>query len=322
MIIIAKFGGGFWTLIGGQIIKEFVRSILIFFISTWKPQRHFCFQETKPYLRFGLNIAGSRSLEYIYSRSSTFFGGRILGAQLLGFYSLAAQLSLIPKEKIIALINQVAYPVFSKYQNDYTEIKKLYLRLVKLIAFITFPILIGGFFIAELIIPMIFGSKWIPMIFPFKMFCIHQLIVSLTMSNGLVNNAQGRPHWEFYMNIISTLLLPPSFYLAAMNGLNALVIPWATIDPLIRLGFTYITIKKIGILKLEYIKNLKHPFFATAGMISIICIIKYVFFRLYTFYDLEYIIILIIVGSVISYFGYVIAFQRNILIFIWKIRKA
>ena len=322
MIIIAKLGGEVWTLIGGYIIRQFVRVILVFFIISWRPKLHFDFIEIKSYLKFGLNIAGAGSLEYICSRSAIFFGGKALGAHLLGFYSFASQLALIPRDKIVSLINQVAFPIFSKYQKNYAEFNQFYLRVTKLIALITFPLFIGGFFTANLLIPIVLGEKWIPIISLFKMFCIHQLIVCLTIPSGTANNAQNRPHWGLYVNIANAIFLPLSFYIAAKYGLYALAIPWVTIHPLIRLGFTWITIKKLGISVFEYIKNLMHPFLATISMVSVLYFIKYASLYIYIFSNLKFLLILMITSGIISYFTYILAFQKHILIFFWNMRKA
>lgn len=116
MIVIAKLGGGVWTLIGGHIIREFVKVASVPFVLSWRPGLHFRFCEIKPFMKFGLNIAVGNSLYYIYMKSDRFFGGRALGANTLGYYSLALQLSSIPTDKLVSMINSVSFPVFSRYQ--------------------------------------------------------------------------------------------------------------------------------------------------------------------------------------------------------------
>jgi len=321
MIIIAKFGGGVWTLIGGHIVRELLKTLIIFIIIPWKPRLHFKSNEIKPYIKFGLNIAGANSLYYIYSKSDRFFGGRAMGAGNLGYYSLALQLSAIPNDKLISLINTVSFPVFSRYQNNYHEFNTFYLRLINLIAYITFPLYIGGFFIADQLIPFILGPKWEPLIFPFKLLCIAQLILSITTPNGMANTAQRRPHWHLYMSLVNAFVLPISFYFVSSYGLNALAIPWITINPLVRFGYTYITIKKIGIKVSEYIKNLKHPIIATISMLFVLLITKHFYFNSFlAFYLKSYVILTILIGA-ISYILYIWAFQRSFLVSIFDLMR-
>ena len=323
MIIIAKLGGGVWTLIGGHIIRQFTRVVLVFFIISWRPRLYFNFIKIKPYLKFGLNIAGANSLHYIYSKSDRFFGGRMLGANTLGYYSLAFRLSAIPTDKLVSLINTVSFPVFSRYQKNYDDFNNFYLKLVNIIAFITFPIYIGGIFIADQLIPLILGSKWVPMIFPFKLLCLAQLIISITTPNAMANSAQDRPHWGLYMGIINVFLLPFSFYLASKHGLNALAIPWITVYPLLRFGFTWVTIRKLGISIFEYLRSIIHPLFATMSMLVVLFLVKYLYFNNFSSLSVNlkpYLFLAIIIGA-ISYTIYVLTFQRSLLISLLNLRK-
>jgi O-antigen/teichoic acid export membrane protein len=324
MVLVAKYGGGVWTFIIGHITREFTRAILVFIVVRWRPKLHFDLKEIKPYLKFGLNLAGANSLHYINTKSDRFFGGRSLGANALGYYSLSLQLAAMPTEKLISLINYVSFPVFSRYQNMRNEFNRFYLNLVQMIAFITFPIYVGGILIADNLIPLLLGPKWIPLIFPFKLLCIAQLIISITTQTSSANNAQGRPQWSLYMGIIGVLLLPGSFYIASMYGLNALVIPWITVYPALRLGFTWVTLKKLDIFPSEYLKSLKHPVIATSSMIAAILIIQQVFRNSYPSLSLDlthHLIVTITVG-VISYSSYVLIFQRSLLKTILSLRKA
>jgi len=323
MVLVAKNGGGVWTFIVGTITREFVRAILVYIIVKWRPKLHFDFKEIKPYLKFGLNLAGANSLGYITTKSDRFFGGRALGANALGYYSLSLELASIPTDKLIAIINYVSFPVFSRYQNMRSEFNRFYLNLVHMIALITFPLYVGGILVADQLIPLLLGPKWSPLIVPFKLLCIAQSIIAFTTPNSYANNAQGRPHWTLFISIICALLLPISFYIASKYGLNALVIPWISVYPVLRLGFTWVTLKELGISKYDYLKSFKHPVFATSIMITAILIIQLVFLKGLPSLSLgltHHLIITITMG-VLSYSGYVLIFQRPLLKSILSLRK-
>lgn len=323
MIVIARLGGGVWTLIGGHIIRQFARVILVFPVLSWRPQLSFNFTRIKPYLRFGLTVAAANSLHYVYTKSDRFFGGRMLGANTLGYYSLALQLSAIPNDKLVSLINSVSFPVFSRYQESYDDFNHFYLRLVNIIAFVTFPLYIGGVFLADQLVALVLGSKWLPLIFPFKLLCLSQLIISITTPNAIAHVAQSRPQWSLYMGIINMLFLPLSFYIAAKYGLNALAVPWITAYPLLRFGFTCLTIRKLGISASEYLMNIKHPLFATLTMLLMLYLVRHFYFINFAPLSLDlkaYLFIAIVLG-VISYSSYVWIFQRSLLVSLLNLRK-
>jgi O-antigen/teichoic acid export membrane protein len=323
MLLIAKLGGGVWTLIGGHITRELIKTIITFKVLRWRPKLRFNFRQIKGYLKFGLNLAGSSSLYYISSKSDRFFGGRSLGANGIGYYSLALELASIPNEKLVSLINSVSFPVFSRYQKKKDEFNQFYLKLIKVIAFIAFPLYIGGILVADELIPLFLSTKWIPLIFPFKLLCVAQIIISITAPNANANNAQGRPHWVLYITVIYSILMPISFYVSSKFGLNALAIPWITIYPLIRGGFAWVTMRKLGIPVSEYLRNIMHPAIATAGMAVAILLVKYLYFNNFSalFPNLWIYLLSAILTGVTIYLVFLTTFQRPLLTSLLNLRK-
>ena len=259
MLWMANNGFGVWTLINGVIIQRTTNVILTFRVSRWKPKLYFRFKEAKPLLGFGLNIAGSRSLFYLFQKSDTFIVGKMFNTLFLGYYSFAMQLASIPTDKIVSIVNQVAFPVFSRYQDEVKKSQDMYLKIIKYIALIVTPLFLGGALFANDIILVLLGEKWAPMIFMFQMLCIAQLIVSLTSVNNIIHNSQGRPRCTLFFHLANTVLMPVSLYAAARYGFNALAIPWVSIYPLVSILWIWITLKKINISIFKYLMNITAP---------------------------------------------------------------
>ena len=322
MIIIAKLGGGVWTLIGGHIIRQFLRCVFYFSFSKWKPRLHFNLKEIKPYIKFGINIAGARTFFYVYTKSDRFFGGRVLGSEGLGYYCLSLQLSSIPLDKIVALINTISFPVFSKYQEEKVFFNLFYLKLNKFISFIMFPMYLGGIFIADELIPVVLGKKWAPIIFPFKILCISKLLTAITAHNPVCNNAQGRPHWNLYYSLVNFILLPVSFFIASKYGLNGLIIPWITVFPVLRLGYIWITIKKLDISVKAYIVSFKKPVLTVVILLVFLTMTKFLYLFLISKNIIcwDYLIFITSVGG-LYYLVSVFLFQKNFIKLIYELRR-
>jgi O-antigen/teichoic acid export membrane protein len=315
MVIIASRGGGVWTLIGGSIVKELMRCAIIFFMSPWRPRLVLKLDCIKPYLNFGLYVAGSSSLNYIYSKSDSFFGGRILGAGNLGYYSMAQQLSSIPNGKLVSLINNVSFPIFSRYKDDHVQFNNFFLNVTKTISILVFPLYIGGYFIAEQIIPVVLGIKWAQAIFPFKIFCLSQILIAVSTPISWVNIAQGRPHWGLYIGIISFFIMPLSFYFAANMGFKALVLPWVTVDPVLRIGLMYFTLREMKISTMDYLRNMFHPLLGAVIMVIIVLLAKYMYLtegHMLQYGEKSYLFVVILLGF-IAYGTYFMLFQRSLI---------
>lgn len=324
MMAIAWLGGGVWTLVAGHFVRQILQTAIFLILMRWRPSWHFKFRELKPFLNFGLKIAGARSLFYIVSNADTFFGGRALGAHILGFYTLALQLASIPNSRIIALINNVSFPVFSRFQDNAAEFNDFFLKLVRLISMITLPLYIGGFLVGDELLLFVLGAKWEASIIPFKLLCLTQLVIALTTPNSIANNALGRTHLSLYSGIFSAIVMPAAFFICARHGLNALVLPWITITPITRAVATLVTLRLLKIPLRTYLKNLFHPVLATLTMAAFILLADtFILNRSFEMFARirSYLFIATIAVGALTYMGYLATFQRSLLSLLLKFRK-
>ena len=275
MIIIAYYGGGVWTLIGGRIIRNFVRLILLYYKVKWIPIWYFNWSEAKSYVKFGVTMAFGTSLFYIWEQSDKFFAGRAWQPAAVGFYTFALQLSQIPTEKIVVLINQVSFSAFSKLQNDKEKFNRFYLNITKITATIVFPLFIGGFLVGPDLIKILFNEKWYPIIFLFKYLCLSQILTAVNAVNNFVHASQGRPQWGLTYHAICVIFMPVSFYFAVRYGLEAIILPWLTTYFILCSSWIVVTLCKIGIAISEYIKNIQNAICASLVMVVAVVLFQH-----------------------------------------------
>jgi len=263
MLIIANLGGGVWTLIGGRIIRAFAVTIFVYRSTQWRPTFNFNFAEAKHHLSFGVIVALGGTLFYVFEASDKYFAGRAWSVTELGYYLFALQLSNIPTIKVVSLLNMVSFPAFSKLKDDAKELKRFYLKVIKITAVIVFPLFIGGFLIGEELIKTLLDEKWYPMIHLFEFLCLVQIITSLTSVNNQLYIAQGRPKMALYFDGFLAVTMPLSFYFAVQYGLSAILYPWFTTYLLASIGWILIALNNLNINLVEYIKNISTAIIGT-----------------------------------------------------------
>lgn len=277
MVIIAYLGGGVFALAGGRIVRGFVRTYVVYKAVGWRPELHFSFYEARNYIRFGVAVAFSSSLYYVFEASDRFFGGRSWSLEDLGYYLFALQLAKMPTEKIVVLINQVSYPVFSKLKTSVDDFNKFYLNAIKMTSILVFPIFIGGFFVGDEVISLILGEKWTPMIFIFEFLCLAQIMTSLNAVNNHVHMARGYPLLGMYYNAFLATLMGITYYYTVPYGKDAMIYPWCTTYIVITSAWIYFTLRIQKIKLMNYIGKLLHPALATALAAISLIVIEYAF---------------------------------------------
>ena len=311
MLLIAYGDGGVWTLIGGRIIRGFVRLLLVYRATKWRPTIHFNFEEAKIYLRFGVVVALSSSVFYVFEISDRFFAGRAWELEMLGYYLFAMQLAKMATDKIVSTINHVTYSLFSRYQDDKEKFNEYYLSTVKITALLAFPVFVMGFMFGDDLIPLLLGNKWLPMITLFEFLCLVQIITTLNAIVNYVHMAIGKPMRGLYFYAACAFFMSISFYFAVQYEKEMILIPWFTTYLLITLIWLVYTNRKLGITNLKYIATLISPVAGVSIMYLVVVLLRYseslLAFNSVLVFAIEVIV------ALLSYFIFLWFFDRNIL---------
>ncbi len=220
-LVFAWLGYGVWSLVWGKLVQSTVMALLLVLVG-WRQQMlpGFCFNYTavKPYLSFGLHLLGSSILIYFNTRIDQLIVGALLGAQALGYYSMAFSLVLQPISRINPVLTKVAFPVLVRVRDDKVRLKRGYFRMLDLLTSINAPLLVGVAAVAPLLIPVVLGDHWLPIVPLIQVLALFSLIRSFGSSGGCLVLARGRADILLYMNIVKIMFIPLVVLIGAKTG--------------------------------------------------------------------------------------------------------
>jgi O-antigen/teichoic acid export membrane protein len=217
MVLLALSGAGVYSLVLGQVFLHSVKSILLLVVGLkkkWFPQLRLRISEVTFYLKFGIYRVLAMSANQFHSRADQLFVGAILGSTSLGFYNVAFRIIYLPIQKVSPILTQVAFPFFSKIQDDTPRLKRVFLKYTNLIVSINSPVLMGIGALAPILVPLFLGDKWSPSVPIAQALTFYILIRSFFNASGSLLIAKGKAHWEFYWNIAMLFIIPITTYVA------------------------------------------------------------------------------------------------------------
>jgi O-antigen/teichoic acid export membrane protein len=216
-IVLAMSGYGVYSLVWGHIINVFLKTLLSSLVGfkEFPPSLEFSFSEVKEFLKFGFYQMGEKTTNYFSKNIDYILIGKYFGPEILGAYTIAFQLIIVPVQKINPILNRVAFPLFSKFKDNNEVLRKGYLKLMELLTFVSYPVLIFLAFFAPLVIPVFFGSGWDLTITLIPIMVIIGLLRTLGNPVGSLYLAKGRPDIGFYFNISIAFINLISFWIAA-----------------------------------------------------------------------------------------------------------
>ena len=269
-IVLAFSGFGVYSLIWGQLASTSTRVLMLFSTGwrNWRPGFHFSKRDLKGYLSFGLYQVGERTINYLNSNLDYLLIGSMLGAKSLGYYTLAYNLIIRPSSLINPVITKVAFPVFSRMQNETNRLKRGYLKVLQLLSTVNFPVMVGLAVVAPIAVPVIFGEQWLPSILLIQILTIVGLLRSTGNPVGSLLLSKGRADLGFKWNLALAITQIPGLYLGAkLGGTVGVAIAFAALQCLYAI-LNYLVLIRIllGPCLREYITSMWHSLWMSAVM--------------------------------------------------------
>ena len=301
VLILAIHGYGVWALVCGAITTHLFSVFGYSIFSHTFIMPSFSFKGMKNFFYFGGFFTGARILWYFYSKSDIFIGGRFLCSKVLGTYSVALELSSVPLEKFLPIINQVAFPAYSHIQSDLRLVSSHFLKSVRIVSLFVFPIFWGMLIVAPEIISLLLGSKWHGVILPLQILCIIMPFRALSTLFGPMMHGIGRPDVSFVNVAIASVLMPLAFLIGVKWGVSGICLSWVFGYALVFLIMSKRSLKILGMSLVDFFSNIRTPFIAALVMLIVVFAFKYHIAK--SLAPLSTTLLLILVGSVLYTFS-------------------
>lgn len=267
---------GVLALVFGQLATSFVKSIILVFlgIKKWRPKLVFKWAHIKGFMSFGLFQMGEKIVNYFSSNIDYLLIGRYLGAEALGVYTLAYQLVIMPLMKINPVITKVAFPVFSKIQQNVELVQKGYLQVTKLLVFLTFPLLIGLGITAKFVIPLFYGGAWGESILILQLLIPLGLLKVIGNPSGSIFLAKGRADIGFKWNTFTSITNLLVFYVIIQHGLVLITIVHVFLVLIYFVFLQWLVNSQIKLTWKQYFGSISIPVIASINMLILLVLIN------------------------------------------------
>jgi O-antigen/teichoic acid export membrane protein len=270
-ILIAYFLRSVWALVVATIFGEAVRSLGSFFVHPYRPGRNFDFKKAKELWGFGRWVLANQILHYLFNDGDDWVVGRVLSSQALGFYQMAYNIGNAPSTEVTSVFSQVAFPIFSRIQDDLVRLRLAYLRVMQVVMFLSTPVSVGIWLVAPDAVFLLMGEKWMPMVASLQILLIWGWIRSFRATIGPILLARGHPNhvalFTLVKVIVLALLILPFTLRWGIEGTSWAVVFSATIE--IPLLFHSLR-KDIQISYLELMQAIARPIWPALPMIILV----------------------------------------------------
>lgn len=278
-LILALVGIGVWALVVNNVLAILLTVPMMFFITKWKPYYEWSSQYFKDIFGFGAFSTGTVVFSTITYNIDNLFIGKLLGAKLLGSYTLAFSLTEQLRMTISSVLNKVMYPVFGKNQNDKALLNKYFLKIININAIAIYPLMMFLVLFSKELIIGFFGEDWKDAIIPLRILAVAVMIHLIVNSFTAIIRGLGKPQLEMKIILLLTLflLIPGLYFGISYYGLIGAAL--AILINKVGLAVTGILVlrREISISLIQIFQSLKGTFFGILVTVVIIVVLRQVF---------------------------------------------
>ena len=248
-ITMAYLGYGVWSLTISGMISGFVGLCMKLSIVRWFPKTGWS-KESFHYLwGFGNKLMSASLLNTVYENITPIIIGKFFSLSDLGVYNRANNYAKLPSQNATGVIQSVSFPVLSKIQEDEESLSNNYRKVLKLSAFVVFPVMMLLAALAHPLIILMLTKKWEACVILLQILCFSLMWYPIHAINLNLLQVKGRSDWflnleiikKIYGIIILAITLPFGLIVFCLGGvfssLIGLVVNTHYTGKLINLGF-------------------------------------------------------------------------------------
>lgn len=222
-VTLALTGFGVWALVFQALCNQTVRATLLWVTSKWRPQGKWSHSSFSYLWNFGSKMLASGILDTIYNNIYPIIIGKFFSKSDLGNYTTANQFASLPSSNLTGVLQRVTFPVLSTIQDDDERLARNYRKILRLSAFIVFPLMMGLSSAANPFVRVILGDKWEGCIILLQLACFYMMFYPIHAINLDLLQVKGRSDLFLKLEIIKKVMGVAIMAIAIPYGIVCMV---------------------------------------------------------------------------------------------------
>lgn len=277
-LFMARIGYEVWSIVFMGLINAMISLPLFWVYCKWRPNLSFSKQALKDVFSKGAFDTLQRISMSLTSNIDYLFIGKLVSSLALGYYTLAFVITDTFRQQIMSVLNKVLFPIFGKLQDDKLEIKKYYLKVVKLNSYIITPLMVVLIGFTEPIVIFLVGEEWLTSLFPIKAMAFASIVHSIGGGTDAVLKGLGKFQLNFKIYTIKTLVITiPVFYFSIyFYGINGAAIAVIIHKAIARVIYQVFMKKIISVSEFDLLKAVSPALFGSMAATPVVVYFNYI----------------------------------------------
>ena len=228
-----------WLLLGERVSWQ-----------VWRARR----KELATALRFGGPVAGGSLAARLIFDIDYLIVGALLGAQALGYYTLAFRLPELIIINVFFVLSTVLFPLYSRARADRSRLQRGYLMSMQIQSLYGVTAGIGLALVSPVVVPLVFGDPWSGAVVPLMLLSLYAAARSLGVGANEVYKALGRPGLSVSVAFCRLVVLLPVLLVATRWGIIGVAAAQVAVALLFAVGMQAVATRVMQIRPAELVR--------------------------------------------------------------------
>jgi PST family polysaccharide transporter len=272
-VVAALLGAGYWSLVFMPLASATTVAIGAWTASGWRPGWPCRCSGVRSMLAFGGNILGFDVINYFARNLDNVLVGRFCGSAVLGLYSKAYGLLMLPITQIREPLNSVAVPALSRVQDDPEKYVRYYIKLAQLLASISMPLVVFLAVCSKSVVTLVLGSQWVGTSRIFQILAVAAFVqpVAGTRSTVLITSGQSGRYLKFGLFNSAAIVL--SFVIGIRWGAIGVATAYTVANYVVLFPSLWYCSRHTPVSVADFLKAIAHPTVASLSMAAVVFLV-------------------------------------------------
>ncbi len=259
-IVLAYLGFSYWGIATQAIVYVGVNSWMYFIISDWKPTLSINFSPLKGLIGFSSKILLTNVFLHINNNVFAVVLGRYYTERQVGYFTQANKWNTMTYAMVSGMVGGIAQPVLAQAVDEQERQRRMFRKMLRFTAFVSFPAMFGLSLIAPEFIVIAITDKWLPSAEIMQILCLGGAFIPISSLFSNLIISKGKSNVYMWCTIVLGLLQVATLVITKDYGIQAMVRVYVAINVAWLLVWYYFSWREIRLSFWSMLKDLA-PFF-------------------------------------------------------------
>lgn len=255
-VIMAYNGMAYWGIATQSITYILIYNLFIWHYSSWRPTWSFNFQPIREMLPFSIKLLVTNVFHHINDNIFSVLLGRFYNKQDVGYYTQANKWTNMGQTMITGIVNGVSQPIMVEVGEETDRQRKVFRKILRFTAFISFPVMLGLALIAPEFITITITDKWLPSASIMQILCIWGAFIPINYIYTNLLISRNKSDIFMWNTIAQNLVQLAVLLLTVSYGILVMASIYVTINILWLFIWHYYIWKQIRLSLFDVIKDI------------------------------------------------------------------